>query len=127
MVRALASPALAVRRKVGCSLNNYWTSHLGGAAEPSGATRRPRGRPGGRLSAPTAMDGSDDVSGVGRGLKFIGRADARPDDSRITNHETLSTERYTVYSYIAIDEFRGYCVPVETQVYMYVYGALHHE
>ena len=44
-VRALASPALAVRRKVGCSLNNYWTSHLGGAGEPSGATRRPRGRP----------------------------------------------------------------------------------
>ena len=44
-VRALASPALAVPRKVGCSLNNYWTSHLGGAGEPSGATRRPRGRP----------------------------------------------------------------------------------
>ena len=36
-VRALASPALAVIRKVSCSLNNYWTSHLDGAGEPSGA------------------------------------------------------------------------------------------
>ena len=26
-------------------INNYWTSHLGGGGEPSGATRRPRGRP----------------------------------------------------------------------------------
>ena len=35
-------------RKVGvftCSLNNYWTSHLGGPGEPSGPTRRPQGRP----------------------------------------------------------------------------------
>ena len=62
-MRALASPALAVHKKVGCSLNNYWTSHLGGAGEPSGATRvpgDPGGAPGGRPSAPTAMDGSDD-------------------------------------------------------------------
>ena len=69
-VRALASPELAVRRKVGCSLNNDWTSHLGGAGEPSGATRRPRGRPcGGRRSAPTAMDGSDDDPQGGKGVK----------------------------------------------------------
>ena len=46
--RSGVASALAVPRKVSCSLNNYWTSHfthLGGPGELSGATRRPRGRP----------------------------------------------------------------------------------
>ena len=58
-----SASSLAVGKKVGCSLNNYWTSHLGGAGEPSGAiSGDPGGAPGGRPSAPTAMpmDGSDD-------------------------------------------------------------------
>ena len=69
-VRALASPALAALRKVGWSLNNYWTSHLGGPGEPPGATvpGGPGGAPGGRPSALMAMDGSDDDPRGGKGV-----------------------------------------------------------
>ena len=44
------------------------TSHLGGPGEPSGATKHPGAAPGGRPSAPTAMDGSDDDPRGGKGV-----------------------------------------------------------
>ena len=96
--------------KVGCSaLNNYWTSHLGGAGEPPGATRRPRGRP---WRPPECPDGHgrlrpDDPRG-GKGVKTggeraregvaepsargSGRGELRPsgDKQRATDVSTLT-------------------------------------